>query len=107
MASFGMTFEWGPTVDCGDTNSPLIEVFNLPSSAHYVRLKLYNHTTGEFRGAGLAQKNEGGQFGYGDFASEGYIGPCSPPSSVYRLEVYALDRGGEIQGIATGTLRFP
>lgn len=105
--SFGMTFSWGPTVACDDTKSPPLRVFNVPSSASYLRITLYNNATGKKHGSAMLAVTSKSSFAYGEFKRETYVGPCSPPANMYRLEVLALDGGGEVKAIATGTLRFP
>lgn len=104
--SFAMSFEWGPTKNCDDTKSPPLEIFNAPGSK-YIQIALFNHSTGEDRGKAVVLSQGVTKFAYGAFKSIDYKGPCSPPTSIYRLEVTALDGAGEIQAIATGTLRFP
>ena len=105
--SFGMSFEWGPTKPCDDTQSPPLEIFNSPPGTKYIQIALFNNSTGEARGKALAQALGQTSFGYGAFKSIDYKGPCSPPASVYRLKVTALNGSGETHAIATGTLRFP
>ena len=104
----GMTFSWGPTLSCDDSNSPPIDVINPPEGTSYYRIKLFRQSTGEARGSAIVARNTLSEhYPYGAFTPDDYRGPCSPPSGVYRLELYALDGAGEIKALAAGPLEFP
>lgn len=106
--SFGMTFSWGETAPCDDPKSPPLEIFNAPSGAAYLQITLFKLKDGENRGSAMAAIAGKSSFSYGAFTpigSHGYKGPCE--AGIYRLEVTALDGGGEEHAIATGTLAFP
>ena len=105
--SFGMTFSWGESTNCGPSKSPPMTLYNVTSDAVYIEIRLINLTSKEQRGKALGKLSGRMHFNYGDLSSEGYKGPCNDGKNIYLLEARLLDRAGETIAVSSGSLPFP
>ena len=108
FAGMGVGFQWGPTKQCFDPNSPPISVRGVPAATRTLRFKLTDLNAVTFKHGG-GDVAFGGQTAlpYGAFH---YKGPCPPDRTkphTYRLTMQALDANGAVLATAKAQRRFP
>lgn len=103
--AMGLSFDWGPTKDCFDQNSPPMRVSDVPAGTEKLRFRMIDLNAPDYpHGGGTVSYNGNGKLPYGAFR---YTGPCPPSPHVYQFTVEALDGAGKILGKATAKKRFP
>jgi phosphatidylethanolamine-binding protein (PEBP) family uncharacterized protein len=100
-----LSFEWGPTTDCFDPNSPPIELSDVPDGTSRLRFRMVDLDAPAFvHGGGTANYAGKDSLPYGTFR---YKGPCPPSPHTYEISVEALDAGGKVLAEAKDRKRFP
>lgn len=104
-SAMGLTFEWGPTKQCFDPNSPPISISSVPAGTKNLRFKMVdlNALTYDHGGATLAYTGKT-KFPYGSFR---YRGPCPSQPHTYQISVQALDGAGRVLAKAWSRRVFP
>jgi len=98
-------FNWGPTKDCFDTNSPPFEISNVPEGTKTLSFRMIDLQVPAYpHGGGTVSYEGSGSIPYGAFK---YKGPCPPSPHMYEFTVKALDASGTVLAASTAKRRFP
>lgn len=98
-------FEWGPTEDCFDPNSPPFEISGIPQGTASLSFRMVDLQVPDYpHGGGSVAYAGTGSIPYGAFK---YKGPCPPSPHTYEFTVKALDASGKVLATAKARKRFP
>jgi phosphatidylethanolamine-binding protein (PEBP) family uncharacterized protein len=104
-SAMDVKFEWGPTKDCFDPNSPPFEVSDVPTGTKTLSFRMIDLQVPDYpHGGGAVAYAGSGSIPYGAFE---YKGPCPPSPHTYEFTVKALDASGGVLATATAQRRFP
>ncbi|MEP7454130.1 phospholipid-binding protein [Phyllobacterium sp. SB3] len=93
-SAMGISFEWGPTKKCFDSNTPPIKLTDVPAGTAQLDVKMIDtNAIGFSHGGGKVAYTGQSALPYGAVK---YKGPC-PPSGThyYSITVKALDASGK------------
>jgi hypothetical protein len=91
IVKLGVNFKFDPDEECGDLESPPIDVSNIPPGTKWVKFDLIDTDNGNDHGNAILPYEGSGHFPKDAFTKGGnYYGPCSAVN-VYKLSVEALD----------------
>jgi phosphatidylethanolamine-binding protein (PEBP) family uncharacterized protein len=92
-AKMSISFEWGPTKSCFDSNSPPIRLSGVPAGTVKLDIRMVDLNARSYNlGGGRVDDTGQSELPYGAFR---YKGPCPPETHTYEFTVKALDAAGK------------
>ena len=106
QADMRVSFEWGPTRKCFDSNSPPFQISGVPEGTKHLEFRMRDNDAPKFNHGGGDVAFQGQQsLPYGAFR---YKGPCPPYGMhTYVFTVKAVDAKGKVLATAKAERAFP